>query len=110
MYILDIIETCRNASLSTVLPVVKSIMLIIQIAVPTTLIISFAVEFTKLSVNPEDKNGFRKLLNKIIAAVIVFLLPVLINVVFDVVGDKTDFSQCWNNTSAGININGNYKE
>ena len=104
MYILDVMETCGNPALSTILPVVKMIMLLIQIVVPAALIISFTIEFTKLSVNPEDKNGFRKLLDKIIAAVIVFMLPVLINMILGVVGESTEFSDCWNKAPTTIDI------
>ena len=41
MYILDVMETCSNPALSTILPVVKMVMLLIQIVVPAALLISF---------------------------------------------------------------------
>ena len=104
MYILDVLETCNDSALSTFLPVVKAIMLIIQIAVPTVLLISFTVDFVKLTINPEQKDGFRKLLNKLIAAIIVFVLPTIMNVVMGAVGESTEFSNCWNNAPSTINI------
>ena len=106
MYILDVMETCQNEALSTVLPIVKSIMGIIQIVVPIALLVSFSISFVKLSINPEEKDSFRKLLNKIIAAVIIFLLPIIINVVIGLVGETTEFSSCWNNASDTIGIFG----
>lgn len=102
--ILDVVETCSSNALSTILPIVKNIMLIIQIVVPIIFIIMSVIEFTRLSVNPEDKKGFRKILNKIIAAFIVFLIPVLINMVMGLVGESTEFSNCWNNASNDTNI------
>ena len=109
MYILDVIETCNNAAFSTILPVVKSIIILIQVIVPIILIIMCVVEFTRLSINPEDKKGFRNILNKFIAAFIIFLLPFLINAIMGVVGESTEFSNCWNKTG-DINIfnNNNY--
>ena len=104
MYILDVLETCNDSALSTFLPVVKSIMLIIQIAVPTVLLISFTVDFVKLTINPEQKDGFRKILNKLIAAIIVFVLPFIMNVIMGAVGESTEFSNCWNNAPSTINI------
>ena len=104
MYILDVMETCSNPALSTILPVVKMVMLLIQIVVPAALLISFVIEFTKLTINPEDKNGFRKLLNKVMAAVIVFVLPLLINVVLGAAGESTEFSDCWNKAPTTIDI------
>ncbi len=108
MYILDVMETCNDSALSTVLPVVKAIMLIIQIAVPVALLISFTIDFVKLTINPEQKDGFRKLLNKLIAAIIVFVLPTIMNVVMGAVGESTEFSNCWNNAPNSINIWGDY--
>ena len=104
MYILDVLETCNDSALSTFLPVVKAIMLIIQIAVPTVLLISFTVDFVKLTINPEQKDGFRKILNKLIAAIIVFVLPFIMNVIMGSVGESTEFSNCWNNAPSTINI------
>lgn len=104
MYILDVMETCNSSFLASFLSVIKTIMLIIQFAVPFALIVSFTIDFVKLSINPEAKDSFRKLLNKIMAAVIVFVLPLLINVIMGVVGESTDFSSCWNNAPTGINI------
>ena len=104
MYILDVLETCNDSALSTFLPVVKAIMLIIQIAVPTVLLISFTVDFVKLTINPEQKDGFRKILNKLIAAIIVFVLPFIMNVIMGAVGESTEFSNCWNNAPSSLNI------
>lgn len=108
MFILDVIETCNSSSLSTVLPVVKNIMLLIQIIVPVALLVSGTIEFVKLTINPEDKKGFRKILNKVIAAIIVFAIPVLVNVVMGAVGESTEFSSCWNNASESSNTGDDY--
>ena len=108
MYILDVMETCDSVTLSTILPIVKSIMLLIQIIVPIALLISFTISFVKLSINPEEKDGFRKILNKLIAAVIVFLLPMLINAIMGMVGESTQFSDCWNKAPNAISIGNKY--
>ena len=108
MYILDVMETCNDPALSTFLPVVKAIMLIIQIAVPTALLIAFTIEFVKLTINPEQKDGFRKILNKLIAAIIVFVLPIIMNVIMGAVGESTQFSDCWNKAPSSINIWGDH--
>lgn len=110
MFILDVVNTCSNAVLRNVLVIVKNIMLIIQIAVPAALLISGTIEFTRLSINPEDKKGFRKILNKVIAAFIVFMIPVLVNAVMGIVGEKTDFTNCWNTAPYGITPSNTYIE
>ena len=99
MLILDVMETCKNPGLSSFLALVKNVLLIIQIVVPITLLIAGTIEFTRLSINPEDKKGFRKILNKLIAAFIIFAIPFLINMVMGLVGESTEFTNCWNNAS-----------
>jgi hypothetical protein len=106
MYILDVMETCENTVLLSVLPVVKTIMILIQIIVPITLIVASTIQFVQLTVNPELKDGFRKVLNKVVAAFIIFLIPTLINVVLGAVGESTEFSSCWNSARIKINTGG----
>lgn len=101
MFILDIVETCGNPALRAFLVTLKNILLVIQILVPAALLISCTIEFTRLSINPEDKKGFRKILNKIIAAFIVVAIPFLVNLVMSVVGES-EFSNCWKEAHYGI--------
>lgn len=99
MLILDVLDTCNDPALSSVLASVKNIMLLIQIIVPIVLLVAATIEFVRLTINPEDKKGFRNILNKVMAAIIVFIIPVLINLVMGAVGESTDFTNCWNNAS-----------
>ena len=102
MYISDVMATCNSTQLSLIIPVVKNILTLIQIMVPILLIIMSVIEFVKLSINPEDKKGLRKILNKVIAAFIIFLIPMLINMVMGLVGENTQFSTCWNNPATVV--------
>ena len=65
MYILDVMDACSSPALSTILPIVKNVMLIIQILVPVSLLIAFTIQFVQMTINPELKDGFRKILNKL---------------------------------------------
>ena len=105
MNILDVMSTCESPVLANTLSIIKNIMWFIQLIVPILLIVMGIIEFTRLSINPEDKKGFRKVLNKIIAAFIVFMIPVLVNAVMGLVGESTEFSSCWNNASDTASIN-----
>ncbi len=102
MLILDVLDTCNDPALSNFLAIVKNVLLLIEIVVPATLLIAGTVEFVKLTINPEDKKGFRKILNKVIAAFIVFAIPVLINMVMGLVGESTEFTSCWNNATFNV--------
>jgi len=93
--ILEITSTCNSAVLAGILSIVKRIMLIIQIAVPLLLIISAIIGLAQLMASPDDQKSPKKLLNKFIAAVIVFFIPVFVNLTINLVGEGSDFSSCW---------------
>ena len=107
MYILDVVSTCNSGMLSVVLPAVKNIMLIIQIVAPILLIVMATIELIRLTANPDDKKGIKNIINKFIAAAIIFFIPVFINVVMGLVGENTNFSSCWNNAADQSNVNYN---
>lgn len=94
--LLDAIK-CNDASLAGILSIVKNIMLLIQIIVPVILIISGIISFTQLMMNPDEKNGLKKLMNKFLAAATVFIIPMIINVVMGICGENYNFSSCWVN-------------
>lgn len=105
--IIDVMKTCNDQVLAGILNVVRNILLIIQIAVPIILIIWSGIEFFKLVTNPDAKGGTKKIINKFIAAAIVFLIPTLINVTMGLVGESTNFSSCWKNAKE-ISTKSNY--
>ena len=95
---------CTDYSLVNILNIARRVFDVIQILVPIILIIAATIQFVQLTINPEQKDGFRKILNKLIAAIIVFVLPFIMNVIMGAVGESTEFSSCWNNAPSTINI------
>lgn len=97
---------CSDYGLAVVLDITRRIFDLIQLIVPIVLIAAGTVQFVQLTVNPELKDGFRKVLNKIIAAVIIFLLPTLVNVVFEVaMPDTITVAACWQQAKIVNEIN-----
>ena len=94
--ILDVLATCNSPFLATLLFAVKKIMNFFQIVVPFVLLVSTVFSFVNLMQNPDEKNGVKKIFNKLIAAVIIFFIPVIVNVVMYLASDTTNFSSCWN--------------
>ncbi len=90
---------CDSKFLSGIFSIVKRIMLLIQIIVPILLIIFASVSFMNLVKNPEKKNGTKKIIHQFIAAVIVFFIPMLVNVVMNLAGESNKISSCWMNAS-----------
>ena len=92
-----ILNTCSDPGLGFVLKILRSVFTIIEIIAPIVLIISLGILFTKLVANPEEKKLLKNVRNAIISCVIIFLIPVLVNLTMSILGEKYTFSECWNN-------------
>lgn len=98
--VLDVINECQSPVLQGVLSITKNVLLLIQIISPILLILSLTYNITGIMQNPDDsKKRMAKLKNSVIALVIIFFIPILINVVFGLIGENTTFSKCWKNAS-----------
>ena len=102
------ISICRDPALLPFLSVVRNIMRILQIAVPIILIVSGVIGLVQIIISPDNKMGIKPLINKIIAAIVVFFIPVFINVVMNILGENTNISSCWEEASSYRAGNGNY--
>ena len=71
----DLATCCSNTALVGFLSILKRIIDIIQFVVPIILIITGTIQFIQMTINPDLKDGFKKILNKLIAVIIIFLLP-----------------------------------
>ena len=87
---------CKDYSIMGVLQVTKVIFDLIQFVVPIILIVAGTIQFLQLTINPELKDGFRRVLNKFMAAVIIFLLPTLVDVFLTATSENFTISACWN--------------
>ena len=93
-------------SIQPILHMIKVILDVIRIVVPIGLIVMTTLDVAKKVINPDDKDGQKKIMIRAIAALIVFLLPTIISLAFKVVdwGSGKDgsydnplsgLSQCW---------------
>ena len=108
--ILDITDTCSNSMLFTFLAIVKTVLELLHLIVPLLLILSLTISLTKLLQDPDEKKAPKKILNSLLATVIIFFLPTFLNVVIDLVAGESDFSNCWRNASIKSNISLQYQE
>ena len=102
---------CKDYSILGVLQVTKVIFGLIQFVVPIILIVAGTIQFLQLTINPELKDGFRRVLNKFMAAVIIFLLPTLVDVFLTATSENFTISACWNQidlSNAKSVFGGNY--
>ncbi len=94
--ILDM-SACSEPGLGFILRILKSIFLILEVAAPIILIVSLGVLLSKLLANPDDEKLKKNLTNAIISCVVVFLLPLSVNLTMSIFGQRYSFSNCWNN-------------
>lgn len=99
---------CNDPALVYILDTTRKIFNLIQIIAPILLILMATIEFTKLVMNPELKNGTKKIKNLFVAAVIIFFLPMLVDVILGIMPQSFSVSACWNQakTSAETNRKG----
>lgn len=97
IYILE--SACNSKALENLLRIVKRALSLIQIIGPILAIISLVFIFIKLTANPENKKLVKNLKNALIALVILFFVPIIINVTMKLLDDSFSLSDCWNNIS-----------
>ena len=101
---------CNDSSLLGILSVVKRLVLLIQVVVPIILIVFASISFIKVIRNPEEKNGIKKIIHQFLAAGVVFFIPILLNILMVMIGERTSFSSCWNSASDRITLSNKYEE
>ena len=111
-YILN--ATCSDYALASILGIIKRVIDVIRIVVPIMLILGGTITFVKGIFNPEQSDKTKKaFLNQIISAVIIMLLPLLINTSMAVISTygevglnesgntiTFDISSCWTQAEA----------
>ncbi len=102
---------CSSYVLANILDITRQIFSLIQLIVPIALIAAGTVQFIQLSINPEMKGGFRKVLNKFIAAFIIFMLPVIVDVIVGVIPNSVNVLSCWKSSKeiAEVSRNSEHK-
>lgn len=88
-----------------VIDFVYKIIEVIRIIVPIGLIVMTTLDITKKVINPQEKEGQKKIMIRFVAAIIVFLAPLFIRLVFKL-GD-IDIDNLKINDNSGSNNNNN---
>ena len=97
MYIFSI---CENPNILRVILFIKLLLNVVKFMIPMGLIIMVSLDLVKGVISGED---FGKILkasgNKILAAMIIFLLPTIVNFVLVLVDENTSYESCWTNAN-----------
>ncbi len=103
MYILETFNWCKDGSgLIKIFAMIKTLLNWARIIVPIGIIVWTSLDLYKNVLNPDDKDSRKRILNRLIAAFIVFLTPTLINLIMKVIeigsggALNSPFTECWN--------------
>lgn len=101
-------DACTD--LAPVINLIKSVLGIIQWGVPILLILMGSIDLGKAVLASDDKEikgATSKLIKRAIAAVAIFFVPMLVNMLVGMVGDagakEGSFISCWNDSGKNSN-------
>lgn len=99
---------CNNATLGILLYYFKNILNIIWIVGPLLAIVSLTIHFIMLVKDPEDKKAPKKIKNSLIALVVLFMIPALVNAFMLIANDSFEISACWKQDISKPDLNPTY--
>lgn len=96
MFILK--NICDTDGIAAVFSIIKTGLAIMRIIVPIGLIVMTGIDIFKKVINPDDKDGQRKILMRVIAGILVFFAPVMVDFVIRIatIGGANVESPCLN--------------
>ncbi len=92
---------CSDFALANILSTVHTIVQMICIIVPVILILSVIISLVGFLINPDAKNKGSNIIHKILAAIIVFLLPTIVDTTMALLSyagtnnDSFQVAACW---------------
>lgn len=98
------VDVC-GSQLSWIISLFRVVIRIISIAAPFALIIFGSLDFFKAIIAGDEKEMKAKrkpFVGRLVAAIIILLMPTIINLIMKVVAQRSqsDFVQCWNSASS----------
>ena len=103
---LEFLQACdigegREAVL-TIMYYAKLVLRILQIAVPVGLILFGTIDMAKAVIAGDEKKmkeAQKPFIKRIVSAIIVFLIPYIVQVIVGLVTSNTEYKDCWDNAS-----------
>ena len=95
-------DWCSQEGVRGIFHMVKTLIDIIRYVVPIGLVIMTSLDIIKKVINPDEKEGQQKIMNRVLAAVIVFFIPVFIQLVFRVIDWGAGYDGSYDNAESGL--------
>ena len=96
--------SCGSVGVANLITILKNILNIIWIITPILAILFLVINLTKIMINPEEKKLPNKIKNILIALIIVFMIPTIVNAFMYMLDDSTSISSCWKDASVKSNL------
>lgn len=96
-------DWCDQNGVIMVFKMIKTLLNLMRFLVPIMLIVWTIIDLFKNVINPDNKESRKKIVNRLLAAIIVFLVPTMVNLVMNLVdvafgkgtGYDYNVSECW---------------
>lgn len=106
MFILDKVSTlCTDPGLANVIAIIKKVVNIIWLIGPILAIVSAVISGIKLMSNPDEKKYKPLFKNCIMALLMLFIVPIIVNTVMALFDKSFEVAACWNQAET-ISTNG----
>lgn len=92
----NMLETCSDPALANSLLLVKKFLGFVQFIGPIVGMVGLTIHLIKLFVNPENKKNNKLITNWIMAILLLFFFPGLINAFMYLLDDSFELTRCWN--------------
>ncbi len=96
------IDVCGDPDLLRIMLLVNNILTIVKISLPLIIIVLATIDIGKSSMRGDQgelKKTIIKSGRRLLSAIIVFFIPTIIAVVFDLAGRSTEFTDCFTNAT-----------
>lgn len=111
---LEDLSNCSNSNLQNVLALVRQIVKYLQILIPIGLILMGTIDMGKAVIAGDEKKikeAQKPFVKRLISAIIVFLIPFIVNLAITLVADGgSEWATCWNEAGSYKRINVNEVE
>ena len=99
-----ILSICSDPRVLSIIRLVKIVITIIKIVVPLILIISGMIGFVRATMQGEVNDTLKSLIRKVIAAILIFLIPTFVSILANLVGSNNEYVSCFKSaTKDGVN-------
>ena len=103
---------CSQAGVRQAFSMLKTVLKVLRIVVPIALIVMTTLDITKKVINPDEKDGQKKIMTRVVAGVIVFFVPTIISLAFKLIDigknggnaykdSRSNLSACWDGDYGG---------